>query len=65
MKKSAKCKVYIALYVDDNSMWGNPGAIVEAIKALQKHELLLKVMEGLQEYLSCEVEFSTDERRAC
>ena len=50
VKKSAKDIVYIALYTDDNLMIGNLAAINEAIKALKKKRMVLKIMEGLQDH---------------
>ena len=49
-KKSTKGIVYIGLYVDDNLMVGNSETIDQALESLQKHGLVLKVMEGLQDY---------------
>ena len=64
VKKSEKGIVYVALYVDDNLMIGNVEAINNSIAALKKNGLVLKIVEGLQEYLSCEVKFSTDKKKA-
>ena len=52
-EKSAKGIVDVALYVDDNLMVGNPEAIDKAIDALWQHGLVLKVMDGLQDYMYC------------
>ena len=62
VKKSAKCVVYIALYVDDNLMISDLAAIVEAILALKRNGLVLKIMEGLQDYLSCKIKLSKDKK---
>ena len=62
VKKSAKGVVYIALYVNDNLM--GCAAIDDSISALKNNMLILKVMEGLQDYLSCKIKFSKDKKRA-
>ena len=49
VKKSEKSIVNVALHVDSNFMIGD----IEAI---------LKIVEGLQDYLSCKVKFSMDKR---
>ena len=58
MKKKSKDIMYIYLYADDNLMVRKPEAINEAIEALQKYGLVIKIMGGLQNYLSLEVKFS-------
>ena len=55
MKKSLKGIIYVALYVDDNLMMGNPKAIDKAVEQLKKNRLELKVIEILWDYLSCEI----------
>ena len=55
--------VYVALYVDDNLMIGNIAAIDDAIKVFKNKGLVLKIMEGLQDYLSCKIKFSEDKKR--
>ena len=62
MKKSEEGVVYVALKIYENLMEGNPEVIDEAIEALQKNELVLKVMKGLKDYLSHKVVFSLDKR---
>ena len=64
MKKSKKGLVFIALYVDDNLMVGHPKAIDEAIEGMKKHGLVLKVEDELNDYLSCEIKFSDDKKKA-
>ena len=64
IKKSAKGVVYVVLYVDDNLMVGDMAAIDDAISALKRNGLVLKFMEGLQDYLSCKIKFSSDKNRA-
>ena len=53
--------VYVALYVDNNLMIGGKAAI-DAILALKNKGLVLKVMEGLQDYLSCKIKISGDKK---
>ena len=43
-------------------MVGNAEAIDEAIEALQKNGLVLKIVEGQQNYLSFKVGFSLDKK---
>ena len=45
IKKGAKVIVYITFYIDDTLLTRNTKAIDEAIEALQKHRLVLKVVE--------------------
>ena len=64
VKKSMKDIVYIALYVDNNLMVGNIATIDDAIKALKSKGLVLKIIEGLQDYLSCKIKFFDDKKHA-
>ena len=52
MMQSIKARVYIALYVCENLMEGKPKA---------KYEV---VIDGLQDYLSCEISFMQDKKKA-
>ena len=54
-KKSAKGKECIALYKDDNLMEGDVKAIENAISVLKNNGLVIKVMEGLQDYFPCKI----------
>ena len=65
IKKSEKGNVYVASYLDDLLMIGDIKAIKEAMTALKDKWLVLKIMEGLQDYLSCRVKFSKDKRGHC
>ena len=56
--------LYAALYVDNNLMIQDIAIIDGAIKALKSKGLVLKIMEGLQDYLSCKIKFSKDKKRA-
>ena len=64
VKKSAKGIVYVALYVDDNLMTGNNATIDDTILALKNKWLVLKIVEGLQDYLSCKIKISSMKKRA-
>ena len=55
IKKSAKGISYITLYVDDNFMVHDVEAIDNVISAIKNNVLVLKVMEGLHDYLSCKI----------
>ena len=56
--------VYVALYVDDNLMIGDIAAINDAIEVLENKGLILKIVEGLWDYLSCNIKFSDDKKHA-
>ena len=45
-------------------MIGNVEAIDGAITSLKENRLVLKIVEGLQDYLSCKIKFSMDKKRA-
>ena len=45
--------VYIALYIDDNLIIGDMAAMDDAIAWQKSNGLVLKIVEGLQDYLSC------------
>ena len=64
VKNSAKGIVYIALYVDNNLMMGDIATIDDAIEALKNKGMILKIVEGLHDYLSCEIIFSDDKKHA-
>ena len=56
VKKSAKG----ILYIGNNLMIGEMAINDNAIKVLKSKGLVLKFVEGLQDYLSCEIKFSED-----
>ena len=64
VKKSTKPILYVALYIDDNLMIGNSATIDDAILALKNKGLVLKIMEGLQDYLSYKIKISDDKKHA-
>ena len=65
VKKSEKGIVYVVFYVYNNLMTGDLQTINNPIIDLKENGLVLKVMEEIQDYLSCEVKFSKNKKRAC
>ena len=63
-KKNNKGMCFIAIYVDDNLLVGNREAIKETIKDLKANGLILKIEDDLKDYLSCEVKFLKDMKKA-
>ena len=63
VKKSEKSVVYVALYVDDNLMVGDVEAIDKVLTAIKENGLVLKIVEELHDYMSCEIMFSADKER--
>ena len=63
MLRRVKGKIYVALYVDDNLMIVNVEAINKVITALKENGLVIKIMEGLQGYLSCKMIFSNNKTK--
>ena len=59
VKMSKKVIVYVELYL----MIGDIGDNYDAITALMEYVLVLKVVEGVQDCLSCGVNFSIKKRR--
>ena len=45
-------------------MVGDIKAIDNVIGALKEKKLVLKIVQVLQDYLSCEIKFSTDKKRS-
>ena len=64
VKKSAKGITFIAFSIDDNQIVGDIKTIDGTITALKENRLVLNIMEGLQNYLSWEIKFSTDKKGA-
>ena len=64
MKKSSLGVCYIATYVDDNLLVGHKKAIEDAVCQIRKAGLVLKIENDLHDYLSCEIIFSEDKKRA-
>ena len=57
VKNNAKSVVNVALYVGDNLMVRYVEAIHDVTAAFKENRLVLKIFEGLQDYLSCEINF--------
>ena len=51
------------MYIDNKLIVGDIEAVDEATTALNKNGLVLKIVEGLEDYLSCEVRFSEDKKQ--
>ena len=64
IKKIEKDIEYIPFYVDNNLMVGDLEAIFKAITALKENALVLKIEERLHNYLTCNVRYSGDKKRA-
>ena len=64
VRKSTLGIVYIALCVDDNLLVGKPAAIDEVINLMKEEGLVLKINDDLHHYLSCNIKFSSDRRKA-
>ena len=64
VKRSSKGICFIAIYVDDNLLVGHPAAIEETIELLKENGLILKIEDDLHDYLSCEIQFSPDKKKA-
>ena len=64
IKKSKKSIAYVTLHVHDSLMIGVSETIDDAITGFRKNGLVLKMVKGLQEYLSCELKFSADKKWA-
>ena len=56
--------VFVAIYVDDNLVVGHKKAVDRTITQLREEGLMLKVEDNLHDYLSCDICFSQDRKRA-
>ncbi len=54
----------ILCYVDDNLTAGHKAAIDQAIKEIKSHGFNLTIENELKDYLSCEIKFSKDKKKA-
>jgi len=54
----------VSVYVDDNFCVGHKPALEELIEDLKKNGLLVKVMEDMTDYLSCNISFLQDGKSA-
>ena len=64
VRRNDKGTVYFGVWVDDSLVIGDPEAIDSAIDDLKKKGLVLKIAGSLKDYLSCEITFSADGKRA-
>ena len=64
VRKNRSGVCYVAIYVNDNLMIGHEATINEAISQIKQEGLVLKVKDTLHNYLSCEIVFSGDKKRA-
>ena len=53
----------MSIYVDDNFCVGHKKALMEFVIELREHGLIIKVAEGLTDYLSCKIVISKDGKR--
>ena len=51
------------MYVNDNLMVEDVEVIDEAITSLKENFLVLKIVEGVEDYLSCMVKLSGDKKK--
>ena len=63
-KKDNDGIIFIALYVDDCLCIGHETAINKMIDKLRKRDLNLTIDRELKDYLSCEIHFSSDRKKA-
>ena len=54
----------MAIYVDDNLIVGHHETIDDTIYLLKQNSFILKVEDDLNDYLSCEIVFSTNRRKS-
>jgi len=54
---------YVSIYVDDNFCVGHKTALMNFVIELREHDLIIKVAEGLTDYLSCKIVVSEDGER--
>ena len=64
VRRTKKGICYIGIYVDDNLLIGDKAAIQEVIDDLKAAGLVLKIEGSLHDYLSCEIAFSKDRKKA-
>ena len=64
MRKTGKGIYFVGIYVNDNILIGHPAAIDKTISELQIKGLVLKIENQFNDYLSCEIIFSKDRKKA-
>ena len=55
--------IIVSIYVDDNFCVGHKKALMEFVVELREHGLIIKVAEGLTDYLSYKIVISKDGKR--
>jgi len=55
--------IIVSIYVDYNSCVGHKKALMEFVVELREHGLIIKVAEGLTDYMSCKIVISKDGKR--
>ena len=56
--------IIVSIYVDGNFCVGHKKALMEFVIELREHGLIIKVAEGLTDYLSCKIVVSENGRKA-
>ena len=64
VRKSAKGICFVGIYVNNKLFLGHPAAIFETVSQLQNKGLVLKIENGFNGYLSCEIIFAKDRKKA-
>ena len=63
VRRNGNGVVFIAIWVDDSLLIGHEAAIEQTINDLKAHGFGLKIEGELDDYLSCEITFSNDNKR--
>ena len=58
-------KVLLGIYIDDCFWIGKRKVIIEEVEAIKAMGYVVTVSEDLRDYLSCKLNFSNDNKRAC
>ena len=64
VRKTKEGICFVGIYVDDNLLIGNSKAIDRTIVELKEKGLVLKIEDDFHDYLSCEIVFSEDRKKA-
>jgi len=64
VRHSANGLIFVSVYVDDNLCIGHRAALKEFVVLLKENGLVIKVSEGLSDYLSCSIAVSKDGKKA-
>ena len=63
-KKYDEGIVFVAIYMDDSLIVSNPETMDNTIKLLKQQRFVLKVEDDLNDYLSCEIHFIANRKKA-